>query len=177
MSDIINLLAGLESESDTATGAAAAIATARAARPDAVANAQASFEALLEPAEPGAFTYAERYAVAAFVAGLTQAGGSFYLDLLADESEELVAPSRPPSPPAARKAPISPAPPRPLSHFTTPLRSARALPPRSTTRTCSPSIPRTPHPPRSAISTPRAGTPTPSSRCPSSSPSKPSSCA
>ncbi len=92
MSDIINLLAGLESESDTATGAAAAIATARAARPDAVANAQASFEALLEPAEPGAFTYAERYAVAAFVAGLTQAGGSFYLDLLADESEELVAP-------------------------------------------------------------------------------------
>src|SRR5699024_6327712 len=51
---------------------------------------QISFEALLEPQDPGTFSYAERYAVAAFVAGVAQSGraATFYLALLADEAED-----------------------------------------------------------------------------------------
>jgi len=42
----------------------------RARRPAARTHAQASYRALLTPAEPGDFTIAERFAVAAYVAGL-----------------------------------------------------------------------------------------------------------
>lgn len=71
-----------------------AVSQLRSARPAARENAQLSFEALLEPAEAGEFSQAERYAVAAFVAGIMQAGrpAEFYLDLLGDEDEELLAP-------------------------------------------------------------------------------------
>lgn len=71
-----------------------AVSQLRNARPAARENAQLSFEVLLEPAEAGEFSQAERYAVAAFVAGIMQAGrpAEFYLDLLGDEDEELPAP-------------------------------------------------------------------------------------
>ncbi|MDD7582161.1 alkylhydroperoxidase domain protein [Corynebacterium sp. 32222D000AT] len=71
-----------------------AVSQLRNARPAARENAQLSFEALLEPAEAGEFSQAERYAVAAFVAGITQAGrpAEFYLDLLGDEDDKLLAP-------------------------------------------------------------------------------------
>lgn len=57
-------------------------------RPDAKANAQKSFEALLEPTEPGGFTQTERYAVAAYVAGLhaQPRAAEFYSDLLGDDA-------------------------------------------------------------------------------------------
>lgn len=62
-------------------------------RPDAKANAQKSFEALLELAEPGGFTQTERYAVAAYVAGLhgTARATEFYADLLGDDAEPALA--------------------------------------------------------------------------------------
>ena len=84
MTDIINELAGLDGTSDTG----AELIALRERRADAVANAQLSFEALLEPDKPGTFTLAERYAIAAYVAGVTQApaASTFYLDLLADEA-------------------------------------------------------------------------------------------
>ena len=83
MADIINVLAGVEGD----------VAKLRERRPEAKENAQASFAALLEPEEPGAFSYAERYAIATFVAGIYQATSAvaFYSDLLAEESEELAA--------------------------------------------------------------------------------------
>ncbi|WP_049155848.1 alkylhydroperoxidase domain protein [Corynebacterium aurimucosum] len=83
MADIINLLAGVEGD----------VAQLRERRPEAKENAQASFAALLEPAEPGTFSYAERYAIATFVAGVYQAAPAvaFYSDLLAEESEGLAA--------------------------------------------------------------------------------------
>ena len=83
MADIINLLAGVEGD----------VAKLRERRPEAKENAQASFAALLEPSTPGTFSYAERYAIAAFVAGVYQAtpAVAFYSDLLAEESEELAA--------------------------------------------------------------------------------------
>ena len=49
MTDIINQLAGIDD---------AEIIALRERRPDAVANAQISFEALLEPQDPGTFSYA-----------------------------------------------------------------------------------------------------------------------
>lgn len=83
MADIINVLAGVEGD----------VAKLRERRPEAKENAQASFAALLEPAEPGTFSYAERYAIATFVAGIYQATSAvaFYSDLLTEESEELAA--------------------------------------------------------------------------------------
>lgn len=80
MADIINQLAGASPE----------LVQLRARRPDALANAQLSFQALLEPEEPGTFSYAQRYAVAAFLSGIYQAksAGEFYGDLLADEATE-----------------------------------------------------------------------------------------
>lgn len=82
--DIIDLLAGI------APGDA--LSAIRDQRAQARENAQLSFEALLEPAEPGAFTLAERYAVAAFTARLHgfATAAEFYGDLLADEAPELV---------------------------------------------------------------------------------------
>lgn len=84
MADIINNLAAATPE----------IEELRNARPDALHNAQASFSALLEPEDPGNFSYAERYAVAAFTATLfgEEKAADFYSDLLADEAdEELIA--------------------------------------------------------------------------------------
>ena len=82
MADIIDLLAD-----------AGDVAQLRERRPEAKDNAQASFAALLEPAESGTFSYAERYAIATFVAGIYQVprAQSFYSDLLEEESEELAA--------------------------------------------------------------------------------------
>ena len=82
--DIIDLLAGIEPGS--------ALATVRGRRAQARENAQRSFEALLEPEEPGTFPLSERYAVAAFVARLHgfDAATQFYADLLGDEAPELV---------------------------------------------------------------------------------------
>lgn len=62
----------------------------RRARPTAREHAQASFLALLEPAEPGELALVDRYAVAAYVALLHDARSrvaAFYLELLADEAE------------------------------------------------------------------------------------------
>lgn len=70
----------------------------RRGRPDAREHAQQSFLALLEPAEPGQLTLADRYAVAAYVALLHDDSptpsrpSAFYLELLADAAEgDLVA--------------------------------------------------------------------------------------
>ena len=84
MTDIINEL----------SHASAEVQQLRRARHDAQENAQLSFSALLEPAEPGEFSYAERYAVAAFTAAIYQTGeaADFYFDLLSDEADaDLVA--------------------------------------------------------------------------------------
>ncbi len=62
MTDLIDSLAGITPGS--------ALDVARARRPEARKHAQASYAALFEPAEPGGFSLAERFAVAAFVAGL-----------------------------------------------------------------------------------------------------------
>ena len=84
--DIIDLLAGI-SPGD-------ALDAVRDQRPQARENAQRSFEALLEPADPGTFPLAERYAVAAYVAQLHafDTATAFYGDLLGDEEPALVAP-------------------------------------------------------------------------------------
>ncbi|MDK6493160.1 MULTISPECIES: alkylhydroperoxidase domain protein [Corynebacterium] len=84
--DIIDLLA--ETPAD--------LAELRRRRPEAVENAQRSFEALFEPTNPAlieALPVSTRYAVAAFVAGISgaQRAAEFYADLLADEDEALVA--------------------------------------------------------------------------------------
>lgn len=83
MTDIIDLLAGI--------APADPLSDVRDLRPQARENAQRSFEALLEPADPGTFPLAERYAVAAFVARLHRfdAARAFYGDLLADEDADL----------------------------------------------------------------------------------------
>ena len=84
--DIIDLLA--ETPAD--------LADLRRRRPEAVENAQRSFEALFEPTNPAlieALPVSTRYAVAAFVSGISgaQRAAEFYADLLADEDEALVA--------------------------------------------------------------------------------------
>ncbi|GAA3025810.1 CMD domain protein [Microbacterium dextranolyticum] len=78
--DIIDLLAGIAPGDP--------LVAVRDQRAQARENAQRSFEALLEPAEPGTFPLAERYAVAAFVARLHafEAATAFYDDLLGDEA-------------------------------------------------------------------------------------------
>lgn len=60
--DIIDRLAGI--------AAGSPLDAVRARRPAARAHAEASYRALLLPAEPGGFAIAERFAVAAYVAGL-----------------------------------------------------------------------------------------------------------
>lgn len=81
MTDIINTLAGIAAQ-DPLDGL-------RDHRAQAKDNAQLSFEALLEPAETGEFSHRDRYAVAAFTAGLlgAPAAEEFYRDLLRDEDE------------------------------------------------------------------------------------------
>lgn len=83
MSDIIDILA--ETPAD--------LAELRRRRPEAVANAEASFKALFESTLLNdALPSAHRYAVAAFIAGVSgQArAAEFYTDLLVDEDEALV---------------------------------------------------------------------------------------
>jgi alkylhydroperoxidase domain protein/CMD domain protein len=81
MADIINLLAGIAAQ-DPLDGL-------RDHRAQAKENAQLSFEALLEPADPKGVSFRDRYAVAAFTAGLLGSARAeeFYRDLLRDEDE------------------------------------------------------------------------------------------
>src|SRR5699024_6826233 len=83
MTDIINQVAGLDTSE---------LVALRERRPDAVANAQLSFQALLEPETPGTFSYEERYAIAAFVTGISQPGPAAQVDLawLPDASDDQV---------------------------------------------------------------------------------------
>jgi CMD domain protein len=76
--DIIDLLAGIEPGSG--------LGGLRARRLQAQQNAQKSYLALFEPADFGDVSAAERYAVAAFVAGLHDepAAATFYLAKLAE---------------------------------------------------------------------------------------------
>ena len=81
MADIINLLAGIAAN-DPLDGL-------RDHRAQAKENAQLSFEALLEPADPKGVSFRDRYAVAAFTAGLLGSARAeeVYRDLLRDEDE------------------------------------------------------------------------------------------
>lgn len=81
MTDIINTLAGVAAQDP--------LDALRDHRAQAKDNAQLSFEALLEPEETGEFSHRDRYAVAAFTAGLlgAPAAEEFYRDLLRDEDE------------------------------------------------------------------------------------------
>ena len=65
----------------------------RAERPQARENAQASYDALFNPSEPGDMTLAERFAVAAFVAGLHERPRirDFYAVRLAAQGDAAVA--------------------------------------------------------------------------------------
>ncbi|MDO5669075.1 MAG: alkylhydroperoxidase domain protein [Corynebacterium sp.] len=80
MTNVINLLAAL--------GPDHPLTHLREQRPDALLNAERSFEALLEPVNPGSFTYGERYAVATYVAGVHGAvnARTFYGELLLDDA-------------------------------------------------------------------------------------------
>lgn len=84
MTDIINQLAGISTGDN--------LDAMRDLRPDAKENAEVTFRALLEPADDTALSYGERYAVAAFVAGVFQVdtAADFYLDLLGDAADETV---------------------------------------------------------------------------------------
>lgn len=81
MTDIINTLAGIAAHDP--------LDQLRDHRAQSKENAQLSFEALLEPEETGEFSHRDRYAVAAFTAGLlgAPAAEEFYRDLLRDEDE------------------------------------------------------------------------------------------
>ncbi len=85
MTDIIDLLAGIPPGS--------ALDEARRKRPEARVHAQASHDLLLLPAEPGGFAVAERWAVAAFVAGLHNQAetAAYYAQGLANRAPELAA--------------------------------------------------------------------------------------
>ncbi|MGA4670474.1 alkylhydroperoxidase domain protein [Propionibacteriaceae bacterium Y1923] len=80
MTDIITVLSAIDPDG--------ALARTRIQRSAAVANSQLSFEALLEPLNPGTFSFGERYAVATYVAGLhqDQAAFDFYGELLLDDA-------------------------------------------------------------------------------------------
>ncbi|MCS4592412.1 alkylhydroperoxidase domain protein [Brevibacterium sediminis] len=83
MADIINLLAGIAANDP--------LDELRGHRAKAKENAQLSFEALLEPADPKSVSFRDRYAVAAFTAGLlgSTRAEEFYRDLLRDEDESV----------------------------------------------------------------------------------------
>jgi CMD domain protein len=74
--DVIDTLAGIAPGS--------ALDAARARRPAARTHAQASYIALLMPADPGSVSIADRFAIAAYVAGLHRAGATadHYADAL-----------------------------------------------------------------------------------------------
>ncbi|ABS04216.1 alkylhydroperoxidase domain protein [Kineococcus radiotolerans] len=84
--DVIDLLAGTTPDSP--------LSRTRAQRPRARENAQRSFEALLEPADPGSFSHTERYAVATFTAHLHrfEHAARFYADVLSDTAPHLLDP-------------------------------------------------------------------------------------
>jgi CMD domain protein len=81
--EIIDLLAGIE--------AGSTLDRIRGRRLQARENAQRSYVALFEPDDPGGFAVVERYAVAAFVAGVHDepAAAHFYLGKLAKVAERL----------------------------------------------------------------------------------------
>lgn len=81
MSDLIDMLVGED------------LPQLRDNRPQARDNAQKSFEALLEPVNPGTFSFGERYAVATYVAGLHQFAPAvdLYQDLLLDDAPTTLA--------------------------------------------------------------------------------------
>ncbi|MCU4297383.1 alkylhydroperoxidase domain protein [Brevibacterium permense] len=83
MADIINLLAGIAANDP--------VDELRGHRAQAKENAQLSFEALLEPADQKSVSFRDRYAVAAFTAGLLGSARAeeFYRDLLRDEDESV----------------------------------------------------------------------------------------
>jgi alkylhydroperoxidase domain protein/CMD domain protein len=83
MADIINLLAGIAANDP--------LDELRDHRAQAKENAQLSFEALLEPADQKSVSFRDRYAVAAFTAGLLGSARAeeFYRDLLRDEDESV----------------------------------------------------------------------------------------
>lgn len=85
MADIIDTLAQIEPGSK--------LDQVRRDRPQARDNAQRSFEVLFEPADPGTFPLAERYAVAAYTVSLQASdspAATFYTELLEEEiSSEL----------------------------------------------------------------------------------------
>ncbi|GAA1520831.1 alkylhydroperoxidase domain protein [Brevibacterium permense] len=83
MADIINLLAGIAANDP--------LDELRDHRAQAKENAQLSFEALLEPADPKNVSFRDRYAIAAFTAGLLGSARAeeFYRDLLRDEDESV----------------------------------------------------------------------------------------
>lgn len=83
MADIINLLAGIAANDP--------LDELRDHRAQAKENAQLSFEALLEPEDPKGVSFRDRYAVAAFTAGLLGSARAeeFYRDLLRDEDESV----------------------------------------------------------------------------------------
>ena len=85
MTDLIDRLAAIPPGS--------ALDTARRARAQARDNAQLSFDLLLHPADPGGFTPAERWAVAAFIAALHQQPdcAAFYAAGLAERDPALAA--------------------------------------------------------------------------------------
>ncbi|WP_080793685.1 alkylhydroperoxidase domain protein [Corynebacterium pacaense] len=76
MPDIIDMLVGAD------------LPELRDNRPQARDNAQKSFEALLEPTDPGTFTFGERYAVATYVSGLHRFDPAvdLYSELLLDDA-------------------------------------------------------------------------------------------
>ena len=78
--DVIDLLAGIEKGSR--------LDRIRTERPQARENAQKSFRSLLAPKLPGGMTAEERYAVAAFVAGLNRDARilAFYMDGLGGQN-------------------------------------------------------------------------------------------
>ncbi len=81
MADIIDMLVGVD------------LPELRDNRPQARDNAQKSFEALLEPVNPGTFSFGERYAVATYVAGLHQfeSAVDMYSELLLDDAPTTLA--------------------------------------------------------------------------------------
>lgn len=81
MADIIDMLVGVD------------LPELRDNRPQARDNAQKSFEALLEPINPGTFSFGERYAVATYVAGLHQfePAVDMYSELLLDDAPTTLA--------------------------------------------------------------------------------------
>jgi CMD domain protein len=105
--DIIDLLAGIEPGSS--------LDTIRERRLQARENAQKSYLALFEPGDFGAFAAAERYAVAAFVAGVHGEANvaNFYLNKL--DRPALVEALKAEIAPARTSGPYGAFPPGPLS--------------------------------------------------------------